>query len=128
LAPGPIQYVDLYSLNFSQGYVTTEVYQYEKLIKECKWDWSRSPLEVVEVNGKLVSLNNRRLLAAQRAGVESVPIQKVNLAEPRPKGGTYGSNLKKKLFSRPLGRPDLPKIKLPDEGTPNQPEIVCPRA
>ncbi|RZJ57264.1 MAG: RHS repeat protein [Hymenobacter sp.] len=124
--PG-LEWVDPKTLNFSQGYVNSQVHEYEKLMRTGEWNWNRSPLQVAEVNGKLVSLDNRRLLAAQRAGVESVPMNKVNLSDPRPEGGTYGSNLNKKLNSRPKNRPDLPKVKLPAEGTPIQPTIVCPK-
>ncbi len=120
-----VDWVDPGTLNFSQGYVTGQVNDYEELMREGKWDWNRSPLQVAEVNGKMVSLDNRRLLAAQRAGVVSVPIQKVDLDAARPDGGTYGSNLRKKLNSRPKNRPDLPKIKLPAQGTPNQPQVIC---
>lgn len=37
---------------------------------------------------------------AQRAGVTEIPIKIVNLDAPKPDGGTYGSNLRKKLNSR----------------------------
>lgn len=46
------------------------------------------------------SLDNRRLLVAQRAGVMEISIKIVNLDAPRPDGGTYGSNLLKKVNSR----------------------------
>ncbi|SCX56300.1 hypothetical protein [Lysinibacillus fusiformis] len=122
-----IEWVDPRTLNFSQGYVGNQVQKYEKLMKNGEWRWIESPLEVAEFNGTRVSLDNRRLLAAQRAGVTEVPIKIVDLDAPRPDGGTYGSNLRKKLNSRPSKRPDLPKIKLPPEGTSKQPKIVCPK-
>lgn len=43
------------------------------------WDWGRSgPLRVMEQDGKLVSYDNRRLLAAQEAGLPKVPIEIVD--------------------------------------------------
>lgn len=79
------------------------------------WDWERSgPLRVAEVNGQLVSLDNRRLLAAQlSSNVESVPIERISLSDPLPPpatGGTFGSS--------------VPRVQLPPEGTPNKPLIV----
>ena len=79
------------------------------------------------MNGKLVSLDNHRLLAAQRASEERVPVKIVGLNDPMPTGGTYGRNLEKKLHSQPPHPPDLPKLKLPAEGTPKQLQIVCLR-
>ena len=120
-----LEWVDPNTLNFSQGYVTEPVAEYEEAMRAGQWEWERSPLEVAEVNGQRVSLDNRRLVAAQRAGVESVPIKLVNLDDARPGGGTYGSNLKKKLNSRPKHRKDLPKIALPAEGRKERPQIVA---
>ena len=118
------RWVNPQTLNFSQAYVGIQVLDYENLMRTNRWDWIRSPLDVAEIDGIMVSLDNRRLLAAQRAGVESVPINIVDLNSVRPDGGTYGSNLSKKLNSRPKKRPDLPRVQLPSTGTPNRPEIV----
>lgn len=70
-------------INFSQAYVTGETEHYEKAMKDGTWNWHKysdhhstpSALRVIEVNGELVSLDNRRLLAAQNAGLDSIPIQ-----------------------------------------------------
>jgi hypothetical protein len=64
------------------------------------------------------------LLAAQLAGVDSVKIERVNLDDAMPGGGTYRGNLAKKLNSRPPHRRDLPKIQLPENGTKERPKIV----
>lgn len=40
-----------------------------------------------------------------------------------PGGGTYGNNLKKKLFSSPKGS-GLPKVQLPSTGTKEKPKVV----
>jgi RHS repeat-associated protein len=119
------EWIDPNKLNFSQAYVTDEVYQMIDDMNNKKWDWDRSgPLEVAEIDGQLVSLDNRRLYAAQTVGLESVPIRKVDLNASRPNGGTYGSNLNKKLNSKPKTRPDLPKVQLPKTGTPDKPKVV----
>lgn len=77
-----------------------------------------------KVKGVDVSLDNRKLLAAQRAGIGKVKIERVNLNDEMPGGGTYRGNINKKLNSRPKKRPDLPKINLPEMGTNWQPQIV----
>lgn len=118
-----IKWVDPKSLRFSQGYVGKEVYKYVELMKANQWDWTRSPLEVAEIDGHLISLDNRRLTAAQMADVKQVSIRIVTLDAPRPGGGTYRSNLDSKLFSRPPKRDDLPKIDLRPYGSPNLPKI-----
>lgn len=67
------------------------------------------------------------MLAAQEAGLKEVPMRKVNLDDALPKpatGGTYGSNLKKKLNSKPKGS-KVPRVKLPKDGTSKKPKIVC---
>ncbi|MCF6402657.1 DUF6531 domain-containing protein [Chitinophaga filiformis] len=122
----PIEWVDPKSLNFSQGYVGHQVEEYAQLMREGNWEWERSPLEVAEIDGHRVSLDNRRLMAAQMADVKKVPIRIVNLDDPRPDGGTYRSNLEKKLNSKPKKRPDLQKADLRPHGSPKQPKIVYP--
>ncbi|MDR2950593.1 MAG: DUF6531 domain-containing protein [Prevotella sp.] len=122
-----VEWIDPNKLNYSQAYVSENVNGYTTDMKNGDWDWDRSgPLNVAEVDGQLVSLDNRRLLAAQEAGLEAVPIKKVNLDDALPPpatGGTYGSNLKKKLKSKPKGS-DVPKVQLPETGTPEKPTVV----
>ncbi|QYS90041.1 hypothetical protein [Flavobacterium davisii] len=120
-------------LNFSQGYVNGQTETYEKAMKDGSWDWQKYPdthqtpsaIRVVEVDGELVSLDNRRLLAAQNAGLTEVPIIRVKPEDPMPSGGTYGKNLAKKLNSRPKNRPDLPKIELPKTGSKTKPIVIA---
>jgi RHS repeat-associated protein len=119
-----LENVDPSTLNFSQGYVDDKVHAYKDAMENGDWDWDRSPLKVVTVDGTDVSLDNRRLLAAQLAGVDSVKIERVNLDDAMPGGGTYRGNLAKKLNSRPPHRRDLPKIQLPENGTKERPKIV----
>ena len=67
------------NLNFSQRTVGGQVGQYESDMKAGKWDWGKSgPLRVMDVNGQLVSYDNRRLLAAQNANLASVPVEVVD--------------------------------------------------
>ena len=63
------------TLRFSQRTISPNNYQ--QLMEQGKWKWSASnPLIVIQrPNGKLVSLDNRRLAAAQQANVRSVPIR-----------------------------------------------------
>ena len=68
-------------INFSQRTVSSNVIQYADDMANGAWDWSRSgPLRVMERDGGWVSYDNRRLLAAQQAGV-SVPVQIVQPGE-----------------------------------------------
>ena len=125
--------IDPSLLNYSQGYVNGQTEAYEKAMKEGTWDWNKFPddhqtpsaLRVVEVDGKLVSLDNRRLLAAQNEGLTEVPIIRVQPGDSMPGGGTYGKNLKGKLNSRPKNRPDLPKINLPATGSNVKPIVIA---
>ena len=132
---GLAEWVNPSALNFSQAYVDSNVDDYTAKMKRPKekggWDWSRRPddhanpsaLRVVEVKGKLVSLDNRRLLAAQKAGLEKVPIIKVKLDDLIPNTNTpWCENLERKLFSKPK-HANVPKIQLPPEGTPKQPTV-----
>ena len=127
------EWVSPFDLNFSQGYVTNP--EYTDIFNDMQkngWDVNRSTLQVakiVDADGKthMVSLDNRRLLAAQNLNLDRVPITIVDLDAPRPGGGTYGSNLNKKLNSRPRHRNDLKRINVGPTGTPNKPEIVASR-
>ena len=120
-----IQWISPFDLNFSQGYVTDP--QYSEILSDMQkngWDVNKSVLEVAIIDGQKVSLDNRRLLAAQNANLSQVPIRIVDLDAPRPDGGTYGSNLSKKLKSRPPRRRDLNPIDVGPQGTPNKPKVV----
>ena len=102
-----IQWVSPFDLNFSQGYVTDP--QYSEILSDMQkndWDVNKSVLEVAIIDGQKVSLDNRRLLAAQNLGLKEVPITIVDLDAQRPgAGNTYRDNLNKKLNSRPPHRP-----------------------
>jgi hypothetical protein len=71
-----------------------------------------------------MSFDNRRLLAAQNANLNAVPVQRVNLADIKPGTNiTWGESLRKRLNSSPKGS-GLPKVQLPNTGTPNKPRVV----
>jgi len=112
--------------NYSQGYVEKETtLEYKKKMENRQWEYERSPLNVTSVDGVDVSLDNRRLRAAEMAGTtDKLQWNRVELDDVMQGGGTYRKNLEKKLNSRPPKRPDLPKIQLSPTGTPKSPKLV----
>jgi hypothetical protein len=101
-------------------------------MRDGTWDWTRTSrsgnnvavLTVAEVDGKLVSFDNRRLLAAQKAELKQVAVQRVNLSDIKPGTTiTWQESLNRRLNSSPAGS-GLPKVQLPAEGTPEQPKVV----
>ena len=78
-------------INFSQRTVSANVEQYTADMANNNWDWSRSgPLRVMDKDGQWVSYDNRRLMAAQNANLNSVPVQVVNPRDLGPNGMTWG--------------------------------------
>jgi len=116
--------IDPKLINFSQGYVTGSE-KIEKLIsdmKNKKFDWNKSPLNVQLIDGQYVSGDNRRLLAAQEAGCKcSIIIREPN--EKMPGGGTYGKNIQKKMNSKPKGA-NVPAIDIRPKGSSKKPIII----
>jgi RHS repeat-associated protein len=109
-------------INFSQRSVNSNVLDYIEDMANGRWDWSRSgPLRVMEVDGQLVTYDNRRLLAAQHVNLESVPVQIVNADDIVP-----GSN---KTWSRAfeIRRNDVRNLRLggpvPRQGLKEKPLI-----
>jgi NAD(P)-dependent dehydrogenase (short-subunit alcohol dehydrogenase family) len=83
--------------------------------------------EAVHAWADEVAFDNRRLLAVQNAKVPKVPVIVVDLDAIRPGTTiTWRESLRRRLNSKPKGS-SLPKIKLPDNGTPNKP-IVCSKS
>lgn len=122
----PVQ-VDPNNINFSQRTVTCDgpkgANTYQTAMEGGKWDWNQSgPLRVMEVDGQLVSYDNRRLVAAQRAGLDSVPVEIVNPDDIMP-----GSN---KTWGRAFQqrRNDPRNVAkggaVPEEGVKEQPECA----
>jgi RHS repeat-associated protein len=132
---GLAEWVNPNTINFSQAFVEGETIDYEQAMRMNKkdggWDWHKFPdshpdssaLKVAEVDGQLVSFNNRRLLAAQNAKLSAIPVVRVDLADIKPGTTiTWGESLKRRFNSSP----DLakyPKIQLPKKGTPNKPQV-----
>ena len=129
---GLIEWVDPSKINYSQAYVTGETQAYEQAMRDRTWDWTRTSksgnnvavLTVAEVDGQLVSFDNRRLLAAQNAELKQVGVQRVNLSDIKPGTTiTWQESLNRRLNSSPKGS-GLPKVQLPKEGTPEKPTVV----
>ncbi|PIT12235.1 hypothetical protein [Snodgrassella alvi] len=53
-------------------------------MKNGQWDWNRSPLNVIEVDGQLVTYDNRRL----EADPDKVKVIKVDPNAPHPNSNT----------------------------------------
>lgn len=53
-----------------------------------QFDWNRSPLNVIIIDGRLVSYDNRRLDAALEAGLEKVKVNIVDPNSPHPNSST----------------------------------------
>ncbi|MET0405405.1 MAG: RHS repeat-associated core domain-containing protein [Cystobacter sp.] len=74
---GLVEQIDPKLLNFSQRTVADNDYA-QKMV-DGQWDWSKSgPLRVMNVDGQHVSYDNRRLLAAQTAKLDKVPVEVVD--------------------------------------------------
>jgi hypothetical protein len=129
---GLIEWVDPSTINYSQAYVTSETRGFEQAMRDGSWDWMRTSksgnnvavLTVAEVDGQLVSFDNRRLLAAQNAELKQVAVQRVNLSDIKPGTTiTWQESLNRRLNSSPKGS-GLPKVPLPNQGTPEKPEVA----
>jgi len=135
---GLATWVDPSTLNYSQAYVTSEATAYESLMRrdvsQGGWNWNLRPdthpepsaLRVANINGQLVSLDNRRLFAAQNVGLKSVPIIIVDINGIRPGTSiTWGESLRRRLNSIPDGF-NVPIVQLPEDGTKQKP-TMCSR-
>lgn len=67
--------------------------------------WKGDPLHIIEMpDGSMVSLDNRRLLAARKAGLKDVPVLYHAPNEPMPpQWAADGFKLKKKIYQLPDG-------------------------
>ncbi|MEH6420863.1 RHS repeat-associated core domain-containing protein [Pseudomonas sp. CGJS7] len=71
-----------FQVNFSQRTVSSNVIKYTEDMAAGLWNWSGSnALRVMEREGRWVSFDNRRLLAAQKAGVDAIPVEVVSGAK-----------------------------------------------
>ena len=110
-------------INFSQRTVSENVSNYVRDMKEGNWNWRPDNIiRVMKVNGKLISYDNRRVLAARLAGLKSIPIQTVNPDDIMP-------NSKKAWKEAFKLRRNDPRNKaaggaVPEEGLNDNPSIV----
>jgi Flp pilus assembly pilin Flp len=68
------------SQNFSSGHTINETVDALKSGKLKPTDLP--PIRVIEKDGRLITLDNRRLAAFEAAGVKEIPVQKVSLSDP----------------------------------------------
>jgi uncharacterized protein YaiL (DUF2058 family) len=68
------------SQNFSDGHTINQTVEALRSGKLKPTDLP--PIRVVEQNGKLITLDNRRLATFTAAGVEKIPVQRVSLSDP----------------------------------------------
>jgi RHS repeat-associated protein len=80
------EWVNPKDVNFSQRTISAN--NYAEIMKNGQWDWNRSPLNVIEVDGQLVTYDNRRLDAALEAGLDKVKVIKVDPNAPHPNSNT----------------------------------------
>ncbi len=115
-------FLDPNTVNFSQRTVSDNIDQYARDMKEGKWDWERSgPLRAMDQDGQLVSYDNRRLLAAQQAGVK-VPVEMVNPEATMPGSKkTWGKAFEARM-NDPRNRAAGGAV--PRGGTRAQPSVV----
>ena len=95
-APNAFTWIDAWGLtedwvnpkdiNFSQRTVSRN--NYAEIMKNGQFDWNRSPINVINVDGQLVTYDNRRLDAALDAGLEKIKVNKVDPNSPHPNSST----------------------------------------
>jgi RHS repeat-associated protein len=119
-----VEWVDPNLINFSQR--TASPNNYAELMRSGEWDWTRpgTALRVMEVNGQLVTYDNRRLDAG-RDVQEPVAIERVNPDDPFPAsttGKTWGQKFRER-FNDPRNRRAGGAV--PETGLPERPTIPC---
>ncbi|MGH3903728.1 MAG: DUF6531 domain-containing protein [Pseudonocardiaceae bacterium] len=120
----PVEWVDSTLVNFSQRSISQ--HNYVELMNSGQWDWTRpdAPLRVMEVEGQLVSYDNRRLDAARELKAE-VPIQSVNPDDPSvTKGRTWSEAFRDRRNDPRNLRAGGP---VPETGLSERPTIRCPK-
>ena len=80
------KWVDPKDINFSQRTISRN--NYAEIMRNGQFDWNRSPLNVIIIDGRLVSYDNRRLDAALEAGLEKVKVNIVDPNSPHPNSST----------------------------------------
>jgi len=120
-----LEWVDPSKINFSQRSVAGN--NYAEQMRAGTWDWTRpgTALRVMEVNGQLVTYDNRRLDAAFEAGETKVPVTRVDPAAPD--GISTAGRTWQQAFTKRLNDPRNVRAggRVPPEGTSERP-AVCP--
>ena len=107
--------VSPFQINFSQRTVSSNVMKYAEDMANGLWNWNgANTLRVMERDGKWVSYDNRRLLAAQKSGVDSIPVEVVS--------GPKWEGLFQKRFTDPRNLTNGGAV--PNSGLPQQPKII----
>ena len=117
-----VQLENTESINFSQRTVSENVNQYTADMRAGEWDWNESgPIRVMEVDGQLVSYDNRRLMAAQNAELQNIPTQRVNPNDIMPGSKKTWQEAFDARFNDP--RNVRAGGRVPKQGLKEQPEI-----
>ncbi len=110
-------------INFSQRTVSGNVNQYIDDMKAGTWDWDKSgPIRIMKIDDKWVSYDNRRLLAAQKAGLPSIPYQVVKAEDIMPGSKKTWTQAFEKRFKD--GRNVEAGGVVPNGGLSSQPKVV----
>ncbi|OLR92378.1 DUF6531 domain-containing protein [Actinokineospora bangkokensis] len=118
-----IEFLDPNTINFSQRTITAN--EYAEAMRNGDWRWDESPVRVMEVDGQLVSYDNRRLDAAREAGVP-VGVQRVDPNAPHPDsttGKTWADKFRER-FNDPRNR--LNGEPVPNTGLNDRPTSLPP--
>ncbi|EBS4567996.1 type IV secretion protein Rhs, partial [Salmonella enterica subsp. enterica serovar Tanger] len=129
-APNPLSWIDPLGLtgewvnpkdiNFSQR--TISPHDYAEIMRNDGWDWDRSPLRVIDIDGQLVSYDNRRLDAALEAGLDKVKVIRIDPNAPHPDSST-GKTWLQKFRERFRDRRNIKAGGIvPDKGLNSRPE------
>ncbi|EDT1622778.1 type IV secretion protein Rhs, partial [Salmonella enterica subsp. enterica] len=114
------EWVNPKDINFSQR--TISPHDYAEIMRNGGWDWDRSPLRVIDIDGQLVSYDNRRLDAALEAGLDKVKVIRIDPNAPHPDSST-GKTWLQKFRERFRDRRNIKAGGiLPDKGLNSRPE------
>ncbi|WP_157494571.1 DUF6531 domain-containing protein [Kutzneria sp. 744] len=120
---GDIEFLDPNDINFSQRSITENTYS--DAMRNGQRDWNQSPVHVMEIDGQLVSYDNRRLDAAREAGVP-VGVVRVRPDDPHPEsttGKTWSDKFQER-FRDPRNRLDGQPV--PNTGLSERPTAMPP--